>query len=421
MTASLEIQTPVASGFNPDSVADSGEIAVNVGSFWTNRQRQAHRLHEVSYRACFKPQLPQYFIDRFTVPGDTVYDPFMGRGTTLLQAALGGRVAVGNDINPLSAMLIRPRLNPPSVEEVAKRLEQIDWNHSDKHAPPKSLLAFYHPETLRQLQSLKSHFVGGSTDKVDDWIRMVAINRLSGHSNGFFSVYTMPPNQAVSVPVQNKINAKRRQTPPLRNVAELILKKTKALLAPGLPSNFTRHPEPILGNSNAEDTGFINSESIDLIVTSPPFLDVVNYPKDNWLRCWFAAIDPDTIAIRNYGRVGEWRSFVQKCFTEFARILRPNAHIAFEVGEVRNGTILLEEHVLAAIEGLPFAVEKIMINRQNFTKTSHCWGVANGKKGTNSNRILLAKKVGAHPKQEYNSDNRRLYGRRNILVAGNLG
>ena len=80
-----------------------------VNEYWTSGQRQAHGLHEISYRACFKPQLPAFFIDRLTRPGDVVYDPFMGRGTTPLEAALRGRVPIGNDINPLSSLLLRPR------------------------------------------------------------------------------------------------------------------------------------------------------------------------------------------------------------------------------------------------------------------------------------------------------------------------
>jgi len=85
-----------------------------VNEFWTARQRQANSLHEISYRACFKPQLPRFFIERLTLPGERVYDPFMGRGTTLLEAALLGRVPVGCDINPLSAMLTWPRHRPLS-------------------------------------------------------------------------------------------------------------------------------------------------------------------------------------------------------------------------------------------------------------------------------------------------------------------
>ena len=64
---------------------------------------------------------------------------------------------------------------------------------------------------------------------------MVALNRLTGHSSGFFSVYTMPPNQAVSAASQRKINEKRGQTPPERDIKAIILKKSAALLADGLP------------------------------------------------------------------------------------------------------------------------------------------------------------------------------------------
>src|SRR5262245_3133341 len=72
------------------------------GEFWTSGQRQASSLQEISYRACFKPQLPRYFIKRFTAAGDTVYDPFSGRGTAVIEAGLMGRRAVANDVNPLS-------------------------------------------------------------------------------------------------------------------------------------------------------------------------------------------------------------------------------------------------------------------------------------------------------------------------------
>ena len=59
-----------------------------INEFWTAKQRQANSIHEISYRACYKPQLPRFFIDIFTKSGDVVYDPFAGRGTTLIEAAL---------------------------------------------------------------------------------------------------------------------------------------------------------------------------------------------------------------------------------------------------------------------------------------------------------------------------------------------
>src|SRR3989475_5434102 len=94
------------------------EVPTCVNEFWTARQRAASSLHEISYRACFKPQLPRFFIERLTKPGEVVYDPFMGRGTTVVETALLNRIPRGCDINPLSVFLTKPRLEPPSVRQV---------------------------------------------------------------------------------------------------------------------------------------------------------------------------------------------------------------------------------------------------------------------------------------------------------------
>src|SRR5260370_8179316 len=103
----------------PSAAVQDGGINYLINEFWTAGQRQAHSIHEVSYRACFKPQLPEFFIKRLTKRTDAVYDPFMGRGTTPVQAGLMGRRPVGNDINPLSVLMTRPRPRPPPLPTLA--------------------------------------------------------------------------------------------------------------------------------------------------------------------------------------------------------------------------------------------------------------------------------------------------------------
>ncbi|MEZ5830425.1 MAG: DNA methyltransferase [Dongiaceae bacterium] len=363
-------------------------VAVFENEFWTARQRQAHPLHEISYRACFKPQLPRFFIEAFTHPGACIYDPFVGRGTTVIEAALNGRRAIGNDVNPLSRLLIAPRLNPPSGEAVARRLGELRQSLRPVMDVPDDLLAFYHPDTLQDIARLRAHFLESAGDPVNEWIRMVCINRLTGHSSGFFSVYTLPPNQATSAARQRKINEARGQVPPKRDVFEIILRKTRALLKSPLPAGFGGMETRLLTGA-ASSTPEIADTIVDLIVTSPPFLDVVDYPMDNWLRCWFAGIDAGAVPITLHRSLVAWQSFVTSCFREFARVVRPGGKIAFEVGEVRGGKVALEQAVLAAAEGLPLEPLAIMINRQAFTKTAQCWGVDNNAKGTNSNRIVV--------------------------------
>jgi hypothetical protein len=377
--------------FGPKTVVESwDEIPYYINEFWTSRQRQSHSIHEVSYRACFKAQLPEFFIERLTNPGDVVFDPFMGRGTTPVQAALMRRQAVGNDVNPLSVLLSRPRLRPITIDAVAAALRSVDWKAGEVQRD--DLLAFYHPETLRKLEALRLWIAeraplgSQDVDPVADWIRMVAINRLSGHSSGFFSGRSMPPNQAVSVKAQLRINEKLGTSPPERDVPGIILKKSRTLLKDGCApdqARFSLHTGP------AWSTVGIQDGSVDLTVTSPPFLDIVQYAGDNWLRCWFAGIDPVSVAIDMHKTEEAWTSMVNRVLREQARILRPGGSVAFEVGEVRNGKVLLEKLVWRAAEGLPFERLGVMINDQEFTKTANCWGVDNGAKGTNTNRIVL--------------------------------
>ncbi len=130
----------------PTVAFDEAGLHYFVNAFWTAGQRRGHSLHEISYRACFKSQLPAFFIERLTQPNDRVYDPFSGRGTTAVQAALMGRAPAANDVNPLSAMLSGPRFDPPSAESVRDRLAGIDLSQAPDDPADADLLAFYHPE-----------------------------------------------------------------------------------------------------------------------------------------------------------------------------------------------------------------------------------------------------------------------------------
>ncbi|MFO7693101.1 MAG: DNA methyltransferase [Vicinamibacterales bacterium] len=369
-----------------------------VNEFWTSRQRAAHSLHEISYRACFKPQLPRFFIDRLTEPGAVVYDPFAGRGTTPLEAALAGRVPWACDINPLSRMLLEPRLAPPSIDDVRQRLASLDLDRPTRAL--HDLEVFYHPATLNEIAALRHYLLDrerhDALDGVDRWIRMVTVNRLTGHSPGFLSVYTLPPNQATTVPNQRKINEARGQTPPPRDLRAIVLKKSQALLK-HVDHGDQCHLAPAAEQARlltkaAHDTPELAEASVDLVVTSPPFLTVVNYKMDNWLRCWFCGIDPADVHITNLHRLDQWQAAMTRVFRELCRVLKPGACVAFEVGEVRKATVRLEEAVIPAAMQAGLEPVFVLINDQAFTKTANLWGVTNNTIGTNSNRVVLLRK-----------------------------
>jgi hypothetical protein len=195
---------------------------------------------------------------------------------------------------------------------------------------------------------------------------------------------------------QVRINQRRNQTPPHRDVPALILRKSASLLgecdaahretlgrAAGQARLLTRH---------CELTPEISSESVALIVTSPPFLNIVDYATDNWLRCWFAGIDASSVKLTVPRKLEDWMEAMTRVFRELHRVLKPGGHIAFEVGEVHGGQTKLEDAVFPCGIAAGLEPQLLLINSQKFTKTANCWGVDNMSRGTNTNRIVLFRK-----------------------------
>ncbi len=95
---------------------------------------------------------------------------------------------------------------------------------------------FYDPKTESEIVSLRQYLLNQEDERGRIQIlsihgyQMVATSRLTGHSTGFFSVYTLPPNQAVSPDRQVQINKRREQVPSIGMSAILSPRKTRSLV-----------------------------------------------------------------------------------------------------------------------------------------------------------------------------------------------
>lgn len=83
----------------------------------------SHNFH--AFAAKFPPQIPAKFIAELTNPGDTVLDPMVGSGTTLLEAYLSGRFGIGFDIDPLALKIAEVKVTPLNIDEASETGRQI--------------------------------------------------------------------------------------------------------------------------------------------------------------------------------------------------------------------------------------------------------------------------------------------------------
>jgi DNA modification methylase len=241
--------------------------------------------YNCTYMAMFPPELPHYFIKRFTKLGDTVLDPFSGRGTTAVEASAQGRIGIGNDLNPLAVALSRGKISNPHLEPVLERLEELQQKYDSKKwkidKEPDKIKMIYHPNTLAQLCYLKAN-LDWSKQGPDAFIVSVLMGAMHGQSSGFLSV-SMPNTFSMGWNYVKKYIKEKNLECPDRDVFEVLEKRVKRYLKKGY---LVGSGTVIEGDVRDLDSK-IEHDSVQLLFTSPPYLKVIKYGLYNWIRLWF--------------------------------------------------------------------------------------------------------------------------------------
>jgi DNA modification methylase len=273
----------------------------SAGDLWHSiSTRWGHSMHTMcSYHGMFPAKVAHYFIHRYSKPGNVVLDPFSGRGTTSLQARAEGRRAICNDLNPLAYVLSRAKVDPPSWDAAQTFLDGLEKAYrGTKHAEPDvsdDIRMLYHDNTLRQLCFVRERLL---SKDLTDWSQeeLMIGGALAGIMHGswrrdntsqYLSI-SMPNTFSMSPAYVAKFIRENGLTKLDQDVFECLRDKLARLYL----DDFT----DAVGKAYHSDAakllkGSLEPESVDLIVTSPPYLQVVNYGTANWIRLWLLGVD----------------------------------------------------------------------------------------------------------------------------------
>jgi DNA modification methylase len=242
------------------------------------------RLHQLApYIGKLKPVIARELLSRFTAQGDVVLDCFSGSGTIPLEALLLRRRVLAFDSNPYAVTLTRAKLEAPlSVESARRRLKQrlAASQMRPKYAKqdiPEWVRKFFHPETLQNAL----RFADECLERDDQFLLACLLSILHHQRPGFLSFpssHLVPYLRDRKFP-RNKhpeMYAERALEPRLSAKVERTFRERNAFDRGGLIQ---------VGQAHVDE--LVLDREVDAIVTSPPYMNALDYVRDNRLRMWF--------------------------------------------------------------------------------------------------------------------------------------
>ncbi|MCC6425620.1 MAG: site-specific DNA-methyltransferase [Phycisphaerales bacterium] len=244
------------------------------------------------YYAMFPARFADSVVERFTEDGDTIIDPFAGRGTSLFSAATKGRHALGVEINPVGWVYAATKLCPArrtSIEARAEELGEMAGRFGKsatrmprfyRHCFSESVLAF--------LLAARKH-LDWRASRVDRTLMAIILIDLHGKRELAFS-NQMRQTKCMSPEYALRWWKEHGMSPPKREPVAFVKKKIAWRYARGTPSTLESrvyladctHRLPGLHTVSSR----LAPKGARLLLTSPPYFGVTNYHYDQWLRLW---------------------------------------------------------------------------------------------------------------------------------------
>ena len=320
-----------------------------------------HRFHSLCpYFAMFPESFVEEWITRLTEPGDTVLDPFSGRGTTALTALLCGRKAISSDVNDVAVCLTKAKTTPPPLSRLKTRLTQLQkdfnppkWRRAAR-AAEEFFMHAYAPATLAQLLYLRER-LNWQESRVDNMIAALTLGSLHGETTSTRYLSNQMPRTISTKPRYSvKFWKDRKLVAPLRNAFTLL----------GEMAEFRYASQPPKGDSIVLHTDMRNLpraidrleiDSIRCAVTSPPYLNVTSFEEDQWLRLWFLggpthpkkgimSRDDRHVTADNY-----W-SFIGDMWRSLGAVMGERSHVVVRIGSRRISPDFLKRRLTACAQ-----------------------------------------------------------------------
>ncbi|MEM2130251.1 MAG: DNA methyltransferase [Candidatus Bathyarchaeia archaeon] len=358
---------------------------------WKNvKNGWQHSLHNMCSRTgSFPPSLARYFIEGFSEKGQKILDPFSGKGTAPLEACLCGRIGIGNDASPEAYILTHAKVKSVSLKQVRNYIQKVKqeaYPTENVKSVNKNIRIFFHPKTLAQIIAIREIVQHDESDE-GIFLKALMCGIIHGASENSLSLpcshsFSMSPRYVT------RYAKERNLVRPVRDVIHCLETKAESVLVDGLPEV---SGEAYMKNATSLP---LENETIDLIITSPPYFNKQTYAWDNWLRLWFLGYDYKMVQKQLFqsGSLEKFLNFMSESLKEMYRVLKKGSSCFIIVGDVTLGkkTVVTAELLAKSAQSIGFKVIRII--NDPIPKEKKYFMFIPADKGVRMDRILeLAK------------------------------
>lgn len=371
-------------------------ISVPINEIKNNWKREAkpvssHSMQILCSRVCSFPiSIPEYFITNFTKKNDVVFDAWSGKGTVPFEALRHNRIGIGNDKSPEAFILTHAKVKPIQVESLKefvsslkRRMNRIKVTDDATELDRKAAI-FYSKKTFEQILKLKKILLDDNSREAI-FIKAITLGLLHGSNKHSLSL-TCSHSYSMSPTYVKKYVKEHHLRRPSKDVLQCILERGEIILGDTLPTR-----DGLAFQNDSTDLE-LNSKSVNMILTSPPYFGVQTYAWANWLRLWFLGHDYKKVRsmLGESDSTTKYREFMSKSISELYRVLKPGGRCFIVVGDVKAGRknipINTAEFLLPSCLDAGFTIEKIV--KDNIPYSRKVMTYVSESEGIKTERIM---------------------------------